>query len=93
MKIRNPQGKAEAILRGNPTASYPYLRDLIRETQGTVVAPTQTEILESYKVLQEAGISVCHTGSLSLAACKKLILDGWISREEKCLLMLTGGTM
>ena len=35
----------------------------------------------------------CHTGSLSLAACKKLIVDGWISPEEKCLLILTGGTI
>lgn len=91
--VRNPTGKAEAILRGNPTASYPYLRDLILETQGTVVAPTQAELLESYQILNEAGISVCHTGSLSLAACKKLIVEGWISPEEKCLLMMTGGKM
>ncbi|MEM1170965.1 MAG: pyridoxal-phosphate dependent enzyme [Cyanobacteria bacterium P01_H01_bin.35] len=89
--VRNPTGKAEAILRGNPTASYPYLRDLILETQGTVVAPTQAELLESYEILQETGISACHTAALSLAACKKLIVEGWISSSEKCLLMLTGG--
>ncbi|NEO61922.1 MAG: pyridoxal-phosphate dependent enzyme [Moorea sp. SIO4G2] len=91
--IRNPTGKAEAILRGNPTATYSYLRDLILDTQGTVVAPTQAELLKSYEVLQQAGISACHTGALSLAACKKLILDGWITPEEKCLLMVTGGRM
>lgn len=89
--IRSPFGLAEAILRGNPTATYPYLRDLIRETGGTVVAPTQAEILESYQVLEEAGISACHTGSLSLAACKRLISEGWISPKEKCLLLITGG--
>lgn len=89
--IRNPIGQAEAILRGNPTASYPYIRDVVLDTQGTVVAPTQNELLESYEILQKAGISACKTGSLSLAACKKLIVDGWISPEERCLLMITGG--
>ena len=89
--IRNPTGLGEAILRGNPTATYPYLRHLILETNGTVVAPTQEEIMASYEVLARAGISACHTASVTLAACKRLILDEWIAPEEKCVLILTGG--
>ncbi len=89
--VRNPRGLGEAILRGNPAATYPYLRDLILDTDGTVVAPTQAEIGESYEVLADAGISACHTGSISLAACKKLVFDNWISPDERCLLLITGG--
>jgi threonine synthase len=88
--VKNPQGIAKAILRGNPTASYPYIYNLVRETGGTFVSVTDTEIREARtQLIQSENIPCGYTAATTIAALKELALRGVVKPEECILLNLT----
>lgn len=88
--VRNPQGIAKAILRGNPVASYPYIYQLVRETKGTFVSVTETEIKEAKALLFELEKIDCgYTAATTIAALKKLAHQKILPPEEGVLLNLT----
>jgi threonine synthase len=90
--IHNPSGIAEAILRGDPSQSYPYMYDIVKATNGCFVAASQDEIVEARTLPKETeGIDVCYASATALAAALLLHKRGWIEATEPVLVNLTGG--
>lgn len=89
--IENPKGLAKAILRGNPTASYPYIRNLVMESNGDFVAPNTKEIAWAKKALIECeGIDACYSSATALAGAAALVREGRVRRNEVILVNITG---
>jgi threonine synthase len=90
--IHHPRGIAEAILRGDPTRTYPYLYNIVTATKGCFAAVSQSEILEAHALLQETeGIDVCYASATAVAAAFHLLHQGWLQPTEVILVNLTGG--
>lgn len=90
--IHNPVGLAEAILRGDPSQSYPYLYRIVQESAGCFIAASQAQIREARQLLLHTeGLDVCYASATALASVQILVAKGWISPEETVLVNLTGG--
>ena len=89
--VHEPTGPAEAILRGNPTASYPYVARLCRDSGGEIVSVTADEIHAMRRaLLDDEGLSVCAASAASLAGAARLLRTGRIAGDEPVLVNLTG---
>jgi threonine synthase len=90
--VTEPQGIAEAILRGDPTQTYPYIRHVCQATGGQIVAVAEEEIRAARTLLQEAeGVRVCYSSATALAGVLRLRRSGDISPDASVLVNLTGG--
>lgn len=91
-KVANPQGIAQAILRGDPSGSYPYIYKLVKGSDGTIEAVSATEIREAQSMLFELeGIRACEAGSASVATVVKMAKQGRLLRTARILVNVTGG--
>lgn len=88
--IKEPEGRAEAILRGDPTGCYPYLLDMVKSTNGSFEVVTQNDLQQGRKELNELGVNAGYEAAGSYMASKKLIDKGIIKENERVLVMLTG---
>ncbi len=89
--VPQPLGIAEAILRGNPTATYPHLYSIVRESGGTFEEVTDDEILEAQRlVLELEGIEACESAATTVAALKKMAKAGTVRRDDVVFVNLTG---
>jgi threonine synthase len=89
--VKDPKGLAYAILRGNPTASYPYIRDLCERTGGTIVAVGDKEIREARRLLaQVVGARFCYASAAAFAGAVSMAASGWLDRKAVLLVNLTG---
>jgi len=89
--VHRPTGIAEAILRGDPTKVYPYVREIVLESKGTFVAVSEQEIREARKMVEELeGISPCFSASAALAGVVQLVRKGTFPRDDTVLVNLTG---
>ncbi len=58
--VLNPVGIAKAILRGNPSRVYPYMRKIVQESAGDFTDVTEAEIREAQKLVKDLeGIDIC----------------------------------
>ncbi|MEU2679578.1 pyridoxal-phosphate dependent enzyme [Streptomyces sp. NPDC007107] len=90
--LHRPQGLAKAILRGDPTNTYPFMRAITTGTGGGFAAVSDIEMTESrHWLAQDEGIDVCFAGAAALAGAAQLARSGAIRREEPVLVNLTGG--
>jgi threonine synthase len=90
--IANPTGIAEAILRGDPTQTYPYLFRLVAETNGTFCEVSQGQIVEAWHTLAELyDIDADYAAAAALAGTIALRRRGWIGPSETVLVNITGG--
>lgn len=88
--VRNPSGIAQAILRGDPSGSYPYVYQMVRESGGTFVRVSEAEIHEGQARLQGLeGIACGYCGAATIAAAAKLVRQGTLRPDETVLLNLT----
>ncbi len=88
--VHNPAGIAKAILRGDPSGCYPFVHDAVRESGGTFVAVSESEILEAKARLKEMeDLDSGYCGSATVAAVAKLAARGRIPRQDTVLLNLT----
>ncbi|MBM3224060.1 MAG: threonine synthase [Candidatus Tectomicrobia bacterium] len=63
----------------------------LRESEGTAVAVSEAEILESVQAIGASeGMFVCPEGGAALAGLRRLIAEGWIDPEERVVLFNTG---
>jgi threonine synthase len=86
-----PDGVADALLKGNPKDTYPYVYNAMKEVGGTFVAVTQEEIATARSMLHELeGIPACNASSTTIAAVRKLVAQGVVRRDERILVMITG---
>jgi threonine synthase len=89
--VSNPTGIAKAILRGDPTRVYPYMREIVKESRGTFLSASEQEIKEARElVLNLEGIDICYSASTAVAAVIKLAGRKTIDKNEKILINLTG---
>lgn len=90
--VARPSGIAEAILRGNPTRAYPYVRDIVLECGGGMVAVSEQEIREAKTIVEELeGLHPCFSASTAVAGLIKQVLGGNFPKKETVLINLTGG--
>lgn len=92
--VPEPVGIASAILRGNPTATYPILYKMVMESEGGFVSVTDYEIYRAKELLYETeGIWACEASSACLAGYIKALKLGLIPGDESksVLINITGG--
>lgn len=89
--VLQPTGIAEAILRGNPTNTYPHLYGVVQESGGTFESVSEEEIREAQQMLWELeGIHACEAASTTIAAVRKMSVAGQLRRDETIFVNLTG---
>jgi threonine synthase len=89
--VRRPSGIAQAILRGDPTRVYPYVRQIVLESHGTFVAVSEAEIREARNMVEDLeGISPCFSASAALAGLARLVRHGAFPTADTVLVNLTG---
>lgn len=88
--VEHPQGIAAALLRGNPSGSYPYVRQIVRDSGGTMASTTEEEIRAAKDLLQTSENLCCgYEGAATIAAVGKLAAAGTIGASDVVLLNLT----
>jgi threonine synthase len=89
--IRYPRGLSKSTLRGDPTVPYPYIRGVVKDTDGIMVTAKQDEMRAARKqVLELEGLDICHTSSMTVVAAKNLAASGWLDRDARVMLNITG---
>lgn len=90
-KIAQPAGIAKAILRGDPSATYPITYKLVQDSQGCFLATSVSEIKHAQKLLYELeGLWVCEAAACAVAGYLKLAKGQEIKGEGPVLINLTG---
>jgi len=90
--VKRPHGIASAILRGDPTRAYPYVRKIVRESGGTFVAVSESEIREARRMVEELeGVRPCFSASTAVAGLVRLTRKGAVPADHTVLVNLTGG--
>lgn len=89
--VDEPVGIAEAILRGNPTNTYPHLHSVVRESGGTFESVTEEEIHEAQRMILELeGIEACESAATTVAAIKKMAAAYELRRDDVIFVNVTG---
>ncbi|MBV2365446.1 pyridoxal-phosphate dependent enzyme [Streptomonospora nanhaiensis] len=90
--VHDPRGLAEAILRGNPGQTYPYIRYLCHSTGGRIMAVDDDEIRRARALLEDTeGVAVCHASATALAGAVRMRREGALPEDASVLVNLTGG--
>jgi threonine synthase len=81
-RVAMPHGIAEAILRGDPTRAYPYIREIVLESGGTFVAVDEAAIREARTLVEDLeGLTPCFSAAAAVAGVRQLALrDASVSR-------------
>lgn len=88
--IREPSGLAYAILRGDPTGTYPYIRGLCQQSGGRILAAAETGIHEARALLDSVGLRPCFASATSFAGAIKAAREGVLGKDSVVLVNLTG---
>jgi threonine synthase len=88
--IEHPKTLAKSLAIGDPGDGY-YVLKYIKETNGTVVAVTDQEIIEAIRLVAEKeGIFTEPAGGVTIAALKKLAGKNYFDSSEKVICAVTG---
>jgi threonine synthase len=89
--VKRPEGIAEAILRGDPSRVYPYVKGIVVESGGDFARVSEAEIREARAMVEELeGISPCFSASTAIAGVIKQVRTGRFPRQETVLINVTG---
>jgi threonine synthase len=89
--VDRPSGIAKAILRGNPSAVYPHIRQILLESRGTFAAVDEEEIRRMRTLIEDLeGISPCFSASAAVAGLAKAVARGDVPAGDTTLVNLTG---
>lgn len=90
--VERPHGIAQAILRGDPSRVYPYMRRIVLESGGAFVAVGEAQIREARRMVEELeGLGPCFTASAAMAGLIRLARLGRLSPGQTVLVNLSGG--
>lgn len=90
--LHEPTGIAEAILRGNPTLTYPHLEPVVRQSGGAFVDVSEEQILSAQQLLRECeGIEACPSAATTIAGVRLLEQHGELHPDDVVLANITGG--
>lgn len=88
--VENPETVATAIRIGNP-ASWNLALDALTESNGTILAATDEEILEAYQLLASTeGVFAEPASCASIAGIKKQVINGSLKKGATVVAVLTG---
>ncbi|MCY3018303.1 MAG: pyridoxal-phosphate dependent enzyme [Planctomycetota bacterium] len=86
-----PTGIAQAILRGDPSRVYPYVRRIVKENGGTIVAVDQARIVAARQMVRQLeGIDICYTSATAVAGLIAQVEQELVPRQDTVLVTLTG---
>lgn len=89
--VAKPRGIAQAILRGDPTRTYPYVRTIVTASNGLFVSVNENQIREARTMIEELeGLSPCFSSAAAFAALIKLVRQGTFPCQDTVLVNLTG---
>jgi len=91
-KVDKPFGLAKAILRGDPSESYPYLYEAINNTNGSFISVSDSEIEEARLLLNKVeNIGATYDGAVALAGAIKYFKEYNLEdKQEPALVNITG---
>ena len=88
--FENPETVATAIRIGNP-ASWELAKTALKESEGTILAVTDEEILEAYQLIASREGVFAEPGSCaSIAGVKKQVENGSLKKGTTIVAVLTG---
>jgi len=88
--VKHPETIATAIRIGNP-ASWGLALKALDESNGTILAATDEEILEAYQLIAaKEGIFAEPASCASIAGIKKQVMNGSIEKGSTVVAILTG---
>jgi threonine synthase len=89
--VRRPSGIAAAILRGDPTRTYPHIRRIVQESGGAFASVTEQQIRAARDELdRNESIRPCFAGAAAMAGLIKLRRAGIVGAEDTVLVNVTG---
>lgn len=89
--VEKPEGIAKAILRGDPSRVYPYMRKIVLESGGTFASVSEDQIREARELVRELeGIDICYSASTAVASVIKLARANYFKEDETIMVNLTG---
>ncbi|MFA5631187.1 MAG: pyridoxal-phosphate dependent enzyme [Porticoccaceae bacterium] len=89
--VESPQGIAKAILRGDPSRVYPYMRKIVKESNGTFLAVSEEHIREARTLVMELeGIDICFSAATAVAGVIHQARAGMLDPDTRILINLTG---
>ena len=90
--VERPSGIAQAILRGDPSRSYPYVREMVLESDGGFATVSEREIREARTMIHEhEGVDPCFSASAAFAGLLQRVRAGAFPTTDTVLVNLTGG--
>jgi threonine synthase len=89
--VPRPAGIAEAILRGDPTRAYPYIRQITLESGGAIVSVSEQEIRAARRMVEEyEGLDVCFSSATAVAGMIKQAHSQSFPLDDTVMINLTG---
>ena len=89
--IADPDGPAVATLLGDPSASYPYVRDAALASGGALAATSTADIGAAFTHARwRLGLNICFSAATALGALPGLRRAGLIRDDDAVLVNLTG---
>ena len=89
--VADPSGIAMAILRGDPSRVYPYMREIVAESGGGFLSASEAEIREARRlVLELEGIDICFSAATAVAGLIRAVAREQVASEATILINLTG---
>jgi threonine synthase len=89
--VKRPSGIAEAILRGDPTRAYPFIREIVKESSGHMLSVSEKEIRNACRLVENLeGISICFSASTAVAGLIKSVKQNRVPAKDTVLINLTG---
>lgn len=90
--FHEPSGIAAALLRGDPTRTYPYISAVLDATSGLVEVASEAEILAAADLVRErASIACGYAAACAVAGLRRAVDGGRVGPGEVVLVNLTGG--
>jgi len=90
--VHRPAGIARAILRGDPSAAYPHVRQILLESRGMFAVVDEQEIRRMRTLIEDLeGVSPCFAASAAVAGLAKTVARGDVPACDTVLVNLTGG--
>ena len=89
--VENPEGIAKAILRGDPSRVYPYMRKIVIESDGTFLSVSEQQIREARTLVMDLeGIDICFSAATAVAGVIRQARAGLLDPDTRILINLTG---
>lgn len=89
--VHRPTGIAEAILRGDPSRAYPYIREIVLEGDGDILSVSESEIRAARQLIFDTeGIDPCFSASTAVAGLAKGVAIGKVPPNDTVMVNLTG---